>query len=45
MQDVESKTALFDEVKENYLKLAAELGIQTGSENLGQLPMGWFRPN
>ena len=45
MQDVESNAALFDEVKENYLKLAEELGIQTGSENLGQLPMDWFRPS
>ena len=45
LQDVESNAALFDEVKENYLKLAEELGIQTGSENLGQLTMDWFRPS
>ena len=44
MHNVGSNSALFHEVKDNYLKLAKEMGIQTGLENMPELPNEWFRP-
>lgn len=40
-----SNAALFDEVKENYLKIAHSLGIQTDLEHLPEFPVEWFRPS
>lgn len=45
MQDAPSNAALFDELKRNYVTLARSLGIQTGLEDIPELPEDFFRPS
>ena len=44
LQDASSNAALFDELRKNYVKLANSLGVQTGLEDMPELPVSWFRP-
>jgi hypothetical protein len=44
MQDAASNAALFDELRKNYVTLANSLGVQTGLEDMPELPLDWFRP-
>jgi hypothetical protein len=44
VQDAASNAALFDELRRNYVTLANSLGIQTGLEDMPELPVDWFRP-